>query len=123
MGRRGHLTSRGKSIRKYTFNALFFHTVFSSLAIYAIAIPFFLVDYTSLPLTVGILMGTMWVPFSWIIQHPIGIFHAVTRTILVVLAWYLFPGQRFLVISIGIVLVYLVTIFVLEIRWRRLEYA
>lgn len=123
MGRRGHLPSRGKSIRKYTFNALFFHTVFSSLAIYAIAIPFFLVDYTSLPLTVGILMGTMWVPFSWIIQHPIGIFHAVTRTILVVLAWYLFPGQRFLVISIGIVLVYLVTIFVLEIRWRRLEYA
>ena len=28
----------------------------------------------------------MWIPFSWIIQHWVGIFHSLTRTILVVAA-------------------------------------
>ena len=112
-----------KSRPKNTFDGLFFHTVFASLAIYAIAIPFFRADYTSLPLAVGILTGTMWIPFSWIIQHPIGIIHGVARTALVVAAWYLFPGHRFLVIPLVIVLTYLMTICVLETRWRRLQRA
>ncbi|MCP4092418.1 MAG: hypothetical protein GY747_03125 [Planctomycetes bacterium] len=112
-----------KSKPKNTFNSLFFYGVFSSLAVFAIAIPFFLVDYTSLPLTVGILTGTMWIPFSWIIQHPVGVIHGVSRTVFVVAAWYLFPNQRFLVIPIGIVLIYLATIYVLETRWRRLRSA
>ena len=112
-----------KSKPKNSFNALFFSTVFSSLAIFAIAIPFFLVDYTSLPLTVGILTGTMWIPFSWIIQHPIGVIHGVGRTLLVLLAWYLFPAHRFLVIPLIIVLMYLVTMYVLETRWRRFQNA
>src|SRR5438876_12127854 len=39
-----------KNKPKKVFDSLFFHCV-----VYAIAIPFFRVDYTSLPLTVGIL--------------------------------------------------------------------
>src|SRR5512136_2897747 len=39
------------------FDGLFLHAVAEALLVYAIAIPFFLVDYTSLPLTVGILAG------------------------------------------------------------------
>jgi hypothetical protein len=111
-----NLTDRTKP--KNTFDRLFFLTVGMSLLVYAIAIPFFQADYTSLPLTVGILAGLMWLPMSWIIQHWVGVFHAVTRTVLVTAAWYLFPAQRFVVIPAAVVAVYAVTIVVLERRWR-----
>jgi len=110
-----------KTRPKNTFDSLFFHSVFMSLLVYAIAIPFFIIDYTSLPLTVGILAGLMWMPLSWIIQHWIGIFHSVSRTLAIVAVWYLFPDHRFLAVSIVIVVIYLITIVILESRWRRLR--
>ncbi|SDY60012.1 DUF7010 family protein [Hymenobacter psychrophilus] len=107
-----------KSQPKNTFDTLFLYSVGMSLLVYAVAIPFFLADYTSLPLTVGILTGLMWLPLGWIIRHWVGAFHAVGRTGLVLLAWYLFPAQRFVVIPLVIVGMYLVTIIILERRWR-----
>jgi hypothetical protein len=107
-----------RSKPKSAFDNLFFHTVGMSLLVYAIAIPFFLVDYSSLPLTVGILTGLMWLPLSWIIQHWIGLAHGVARTLLVVLVWHLFPEHRFLAVSVVIVSLYVVTIMILEQRWR-----
>ena len=101
---------------KNTFDTLFFLTVGQALLVYSIAIPFFLVDYSSLPLTVGILTGLMWLPVSWIIDHWIGIFHAVARTVVVLALWYLLPQQRFVAIPFAIVLIYLVTIIVLVKR-------
>jgi hypothetical protein len=103
---------------KNEFDALFFHTVGMALLVYSIAIPFFLVDFTSLPLTVGILTGLMWLPFSWIVRHWVGMFHAIARTGLVVVAWYLLPELRFVAVPAVIVLVYVATILVLELRWR-----
>ncbi|WP_216859035.1 DUF7010 family protein [Hymenobacter citatus] len=44
---------------KNEFDTLFFSAMAMSLLVYAIAIPFFQADYTSLPLTVGILTGLM----------------------------------------------------------------
>ena len=110
-----------KTKPKNTFDSLFFHSVFMSLLVYAIAIPFFMVDYTSLPLSVGILAGLMWLPLSWIIQHWIGIFHAVSRTLLLVAVYYLFPDQRFVASAVVIVVVYLITIVTLENRWRKIK--
>lgn len=110
-----------KSKPKNVFDSLFFHCVSMALLVYAIAIPFFGVDYMSLPLTVGILAGLMWVPYSWIIQHWVGIFHTVTRTTLVTTAWYLAPHHRFVVIPAVIVGVYAVTIVIQEQRWRALR--
>lgn len=107
-----------KTRPKNAFDSLFFHCVAMALLVYAIAIPFYRIDYTSLPLTVGILSGLMWIPFSWIIQHWVGIFHTVTRTVLVTAAWYLAPHHRFVVIPAVIVGIYLVTIVILEQRWR-----
>jgi len=101
------------------FDALFFYTVAMALLVYGIAIPFYLVDRTSLPLTVGILSGMMWVPFSWTIQHWVGVGHAVVRTALVVTLWYAFPEHRFVAIPFGIVAVYLATICVLVRRRGR----
>ncbi|MFN0181558.1 MAG: DUF7010 family protein [Gemmatimonadales bacterium] len=65
------------------------------------------------------LAGLMWVPFSWILQHWVGLFHDIARTVLVLAAWYLFPEQRFVVIPAVIVAIYLVTIFVLMRRPRQ----
>lgn len=110
-----------KSKPKNEFDTLFFYTVFMAWLVFSIAIPFAGVDYTSLPLTVGIMAGLIWLPFSWIIKHWIGIFHSVARTASLVALWYLFPNHRFLVLPAAIVVVYLITIVVLEMRWRKFK--
>lgn len=104
---------------KNVFDALFLRTVAEALLVFAIAIPFYRVDYTSLPLSVGILSGLMWLPLSWIIEHWVGTFHALARTGLVTATWYLFPHSRFVAVPAVIVAIYAVTIVVLESRWRR----
>ena len=103
----------GKSRPNSEIDKLFLLTVVMASLVWAIAIPFFLVEPTSLPLSVGILAGLMWVPFSWMIRHWIGLFHGIARTVLIVVAWYLFPDHRFVAIPIVIVAVYLVSIVVL----------
>ena len=45
---------------KNVFDGLFFRTVGEAWLVFVIAIPFFRADYTSLPLSVGILSGLMW---------------------------------------------------------------
>jgi len=109
-----------KSSPKNDFDGLFMYTVAQSVLIYAIAIPFFLTDYTSLPLTVGILTGTMWLPLTWIIKHWVGIFHAISRTVGVVVLWYLFPEHRFSIIPFFIVVMYVITLIILSRRKNRL---
>ncbi len=110
-----------KSKPKNEFDKLFFMTVGQAILVYSIAIPFFILDYSSLPLTVGILTGLMWLPFSWIINHWIGIFHSLTRTFFVVLLWYLLPEYRFVAIPFAIVIIYIVTILVLQNR-KKVEF-
>lgn len=105
-----------KSKAKNEFDTLFFFTAGQAILVYSIAIPFFLVDYSSLPLTVGILTGLMWLPFSWIIKHWSGIFHALARTTVVLALWYLLPEYRFIAIPFAIVLIYIITLFVLNSR-------
>lgn len=101
---------------KNEFDKLFLFTAGQAILVYSIAIPFFLIDYTSLPMTVGILTGLMWLPFSWIIKHWVGIFHAISRTITVLALWYLLPEARFIAIPFSIVLIYLVTLLILRNR-------
>ena len=52
------------------------------------------------------------------IQHWVGLFHGLSRTILILVAWYLFPAHRFVVIPVVIVVIYLVTIYFLAKRPR-----
>jgi hypothetical protein len=58
----------------------------------------------------------MWIPFSWIIQHWVGLFHSIARTALIVAAWFSFPDHRFVVIPAIIVFVYVITIIALATR-------
>lgn len=103
------------------FDRLFFQCQLMALLVFAIAIPFFLVDPYSQPLSLGILAGLMWVPMSWMLQHWIGMVHAVARTVLVLLAWYLFPQQAFVAVPVVIVAMYVFSIVVMERRWRRVR--
>jgi ethanolamine transporter EutH len=106
----------GKGKESPELDRLFMLTLSMAWLVFAIAIPFFLIEPTSLPLSVGILSGLMWVPFSWMIGHWVGLFHGIARTVLVLVTWYALPDQRFVAIPAVIVLIYLVTIFVLAKR-------
>lgn len=108
----------GKTRESNAIDRLFLLTVLMAWMVFTIAIPFFMIETTSLPLSVGILAGLMWIPFSWMIQHWIGLFHGIARTVLVVTCWYVFPDHRFVVIPAVIVAVYLVTIYALAKRPR-----
>lgn len=103
-----------KSKPKNEFDTLFLYTAGQAILVYSIAIPFFLVDHSSLPMTVGILTGLIWLPFSWIIKHWVGIFHTIIRTITIVVLWYLLPEYRFITIPFAIVLIYILTLLILK---------
>lgn len=79
--------------------------------LWAVHIPLFIYAPTFVPLTLGIGLGLHWIVYSWIVQHPVGIIHAILRTSLVVAAWYAFPEQRLLAVGLVIVLVYCVSIW------------
>lgn len=108
-----------KTKPKNTFDRLFLYVVAQAILVYSIAIPFFIESYTSLPLTVGILTGLMWLPLSWIIDHWVGIFHSLVRTISVLALWYLFPAHRFVFIPLAIVIIYMITIIILNNRTKQ----
>jgi hypothetical protein len=95
---------------------LFMLGLLMSNLVWGIAIPFWMIEPSSLPLSLGILAGLMWVPLSWILQHWVGIFHAVSRTVLVSAAWLVFPGQRFTLIPAIVVVIYLISIAALATR-------
>jgi ethanolamine transporter EutH len=97
-------------------DSLFMSGLLMANLVWAIAIPFWMIEPSSLPLSAGILAGLMWIPFSWIIQHWVGVFHSVTRTVGVAAAWFLFPDHRFVVIPGVIVVVYLISIVALARR-------
>jgi hypothetical protein len=107
----------GRESKGNYFDRIFFHCIAMAVLVYSIAIPFFLVEPTSLPMSVGILSGLMWIPFSALINHWVGLFHGFTRAVLLVFAHYAFPQQRFVIIPAIIVGIYLVTIVVLQRRY------
>jgi len=108
-----------KNKPKNAFDTLFFYIVAQAILVYSISIPFFIENYTSLPLTVGILTGLMWLPLSWIIDHWVGTFHSLVRTITVLALWYLFPANRFVFIPMAIVIIYIITIIILNNRTKK----
>jgi len=95
---------------------LFGLNVLMANLVWGIAIPFWFIEPSSLPLSAGILAGTMWVPFSWMIQHWVGLFHGIARTVLVVAAWFLLPAHRFVAIPVVVVIVYVISILALTNR-------
>ncbi|MBR7800460.1 DUF7010 family protein [Undibacterium fentianense] len=103
------------------FDTLFLSAVGMSFLCYALAIPFFLENYRCLPFAVAVLTGLMWLPLSVLIQHWVGVFHAVVRTAFCTLAWIVFPEHSFVLQPIIVVVIYAISIGVLELRWKRMQ--
>nr|WP_315468531.1 hypothetical protein [uncultured Undibacterium sp.] len=105
------------------FDTLFLSAVAMCFLCYALAIPFFLENYRSLPFAVAILTGLMWLPIGVLIKHWVCIFHAVVRTILCTLAWVMHPEHSFVLQPVIVVAMYVVSIAALELRWKRMQVA
>lgn len=112
-----------KGANRNFFDTLFLATVGMSFMVYAIAIPFFLTDYRSLPFTVAILTGLMWLPISVMMQNWIGVVHAVGRTLLCTAAWFLFPELSFVLQPLIVVGMYGVSLMALQNRWQGMQKA
>ena len=110
-----------KGANRNFFDTLFLATVAMSFMVYAIAIPFFLTDYRSLPFTVAILTGLMWLPISVMMQNWIGVVHAVGRTLLCTAAWFLFPDLSFVLQPVIVVCMYGVSLMALQRRWQQMQ--
>ena len=79
--------------------------------LWAVHIPLLLNAPEFVPMTLGIGLGLHWVVYSWIVQHPVGVIHAVLRTLMIVAVSYIFPNHGLLAISCAVVFVYLVSIY------------
>ena len=78
--------------------------------LWAVHLPLLLGAPRFFSLSLGIGLGIHWIVYSWIIQHPVGLVHAILRTGLVVSAWSAFPHDRLLVVPLVIVVVYLISL-------------
>ncbi|QBF84315.1 hypothetical protein EXU30_17765 [Shewanella maritima] len=110
-----------KKEERNPFDTLFLYTLGMSWCAFAVAIPFGLENYTAVPMAIGIVSGLMWLPISWSLEHNVGIIHTLLRTALIVIAWYVFPEQRFVVIPFGIVLVYAISLYQLLSRYQQVK--
>jgi len=79
--------------------------------LWGVHIPLIIMAPEFVPLSLGIGLGLHWIVYSWVIQHPLGITHAIVRTILIVIAWHLFPKMHISAVSAVIVFTYSVTIY------------
>lgn len=104
--------------QKNRFDGLFMLTVGQALLAYAIAIPVAIVRPDTAVFTVGMLTGFMWLPCAWLMGHWIAAFHAVARTVLILLAWWLAPAQGMLWVPLIVLALYALTIATLERRWQ-----
>lgn len=107
-----------KKPQKNEFDTLFFVGLIMALLVFGIALPIAGIDHKTLPLSIGILAGLMWMPLSWAIEHWVGYFHAISRTLLIVIAWYMFPNHALSAISAVIVVIYIVSIAALIKRYK-----
>jgi hypothetical protein len=73
--------------------------------------------------TVGMLTGFMWLPCAWLMDHWVPAFHAVARTLLILLAWWLAPGQGMVWVPVTVLSMYAVSIVALERRWAQRQAA
>lgn len=84
--------------------------------LWALHITLVIGEPTYAPLSLGIGLGIHWIVFSWIIGHPLGIIHAVLRTLLVTALWWLFPDNRIAAVAVGVVIAYAYSIYALSTR-------
>jgi hypothetical protein len=84
--------------------------------LWALHIPLVIYAPEFVTLSLGIGLGLHWCIYSWIIQHPLGVVHAVLRTLLVVAAWFALPEQRVFAEAMAVTLAYALSIYQMHTR-------
>ena len=110
-----------KENRGNRFSIFFMLCMGQALLAFAIVIPFAFVEPRSAVFMVGMLAGFMWLPVTGLIGHWIGAAHAIGRTLMILVAWFLAPDQGMLVVPLIVLGWYAVTIPVLERRWAQIQ--
>jgi len=89
--------------------------------LWAVHLPLLLFAPEFFALSMAVGYGMHWIVFSWTVGHPVGLVHALLRTLLVVTAWFLFPENRVGAISIAVVIAYVVSVWQLSRLYRQHE--
>ncbi len=84
--------------------------------LWAVHIPLVIYAPEFVPLTLGIGLGMHWIVYSWIIQHNVGIIHSITRSVLVLAMWVIFPEYRVTAVGLAISFVYIISLFQMSRR-------
>lgn len=84
--------------------------------LWAVHLSVFALAPSYLPLTLGIGLGLHWVVFGWIIGHPLGLIHAIARTLSVTVAWWLVPDHRISAVAAAVVVSYGYALYALATR-------
>lgn len=85
--------------------------------LWAVHVPLMMKAPQFVPLSVGIGLGLHWIIYSWIVQHPVGLIHSISRTVSCVLVWLFLPTDQLLTgIATAIVLCYAVSIYTMLTR-------
>jgi hypothetical protein len=86
--------------------------------LWAVLLPLFFLAPTLFPLAMAIGFGMHWIVFSWTVGHPVGLVHALLRTFLVVVTWFLFPENRVGAVAIAVAVTYIVSTWQLRRMYR-----
>ena len=78
--------------------------------LWAVHLPLMVGSPGYVPLTLGIALGLHWIVYSWIVQHRVGLVHALLRTGLVLGAWLAWPDHRVSAVAGAVVIAYAVAL-------------
>lgn len=84
--------------------------------LWGLHIPLIIFAPEFVPLSLGIGLGLHWVVYSWIIAHPLGLRHAIGRSVGLVAVWLTFPEYRVTACALIVVLSYAISL--IEMRSR-----
>ncbi len=84
--------------------------------LWALHIPLLMNAPQFVPLSLGIGLGLHWVVYSWIIANPLGMVHAVVRSVGLIGAWYVFPDHLVTASAAMVVLAYAFTLLQMVAR-------
>lgn len=105
---------RGEQIGGGADNPLLRLAAFARLMVtllWAVHLPLLLLAPTFFSLSIAVGYGIHWIVFSWTVGHPVGLVHAVLRTLLVASAWWLFPDVRVTAVAAAVTVAYMVSVW------------
>ncbi|MBT1446107.1 hypothetical protein KJI95_16545 [Shewanella sp. JM162201] len=103
------------------FDKVFLAGFGMSFLTFSITIVAFMENYLVLPFAVAVQSGLMWLVYGVLAGRTVAIVHAIVRTALCTIAFFLWPEQSFTLQPLIVVLCYGFSIPLMEKHWRSLQ--